>query len=200
MGLGLGLFISKELIRLQNGRIWVASEPGLGSIFTFTLPVYSLAKLLAPVVVYKETLRPAFALIRVELSPLASTARTRRRDIALQCLETLRRCVYLDKDLVLPPMGATGSVENFFIVASTDMEHSPIMTTRIREQLEKIPGVSAKGALTIEASAVELTPIDPAIAMDQQVQAIASRISAMILQSMSGKQMYAKSKETRDLN
>jgi len=198
MGLGLGLFISKELIRLQNGRIWVASEPGLGSIFTFTLPVYSLAKLLAPVVVYKEKLRPAFALLRVELTPLASTARTKRRDIALQCLETLRRCVYLDKDLVLPPMGATGAVECFFIVASTDMEHSPIMTTRIREQLEKIPGLSAKGALTLVASPVEIQPADATGELNLQVQTVATRISAMILQSMSGKQMYAKSKETRE--
>ena len=175
-----------------------ASEPGLGSIFTFTLPVYSLAKLLAPVVVYKEKLRPAFALLRVELTPLASTARTKRRDIALQCLETLRRCVYLDKDLVLPPMGATGAVESFFIVASTDMEHSSIMTTRIREQLEKIPGLSAKGALTLVASPVELPPTDAAGELDLQVQTVAARISTMVLQSMSGKQMYAKSKETRE--
>src|SRR5258706_3248880 len=155
MGLGLGLFISKELIRLQNGRIWVASEPGLGSIFTFTLPVYSLAKLLTPVITHKEQMRPGFVLIRVELTPLASTPRAKRRDVGLQCLETLRRCVYLDKDLVLPPMGATGAVETFFVVASTDLERSAIMTARIREQLERIPGGSTKSALTIAASPVE---------------------------------------------
>jgi signal transduction histidine kinase len=44
-GLGSGLFISKELIRLPGGRIWISSEPGQGSTFTFTLPFYSLAKL-----------------------------------------------------------------------------------------------------------------------------------------------------------
>jgi signal transduction histidine kinase len=37
-GLGLGLFISTEIIKRQNGRIWVESAPGKGSSFCFTLP------------------------------------------------------------------------------------------------------------------------------------------------------------------
>jgi hypothetical protein len=108
-GLGLGLFISKELVRLHNGRIWVVSEPGLGSTFTFTLPAYSLAKLLAPVITCGDQLRSALVLIRVELTPLPSSSRTRRRDAGLECLEILRRCVYLDKDLVLPPSRPSSS-------------------------------------------------------------------------------------------
>jgi signal transduction histidine kinase len=38
-GLGLGLFISRELIRRQGGVIWVESVPGRGAAFSFTLPV-----------------------------------------------------------------------------------------------------------------------------------------------------------------
>jgi PAS domain S-box-containing protein len=38
-GLGLGLALSKRLVELQNGRIWVSSQKGKGSTFAFSLPI-----------------------------------------------------------------------------------------------------------------------------------------------------------------
>src|ERR671922_1095168 len=44
MGTGLGLSIAKALVEMHGGKIWLESEVGKGSIFSFTLPVHQPLK------------------------------------------------------------------------------------------------------------------------------------------------------------
>ncbi|HTS36101.1 MAG TPA: hybrid sensor histidine kinase/response regulator [Candidatus Solibacter sp.] len=179
-GLGLGLYIAKELVSLHHGRIWVASDGASGSTFSFTLPLYSLPKLLTPVITYQGQLRNALALVQVDMHPRFTPPRGNWKDLCKQSREIIERCVYLDKDLVLPPMMATGPEQTFFIVASTDLQHAPIMTTRIREQLEKIPELAANGEFRVSAKAISLPDAFSGQTLDQQVMEVADNVTEMI--------------------
>ena len=44
-GLGVGLYISSEIIQRHNGKIWATSEVGKGSTFSFSIPVQTAKEL-----------------------------------------------------------------------------------------------------------------------------------------------------------
>jgi signal transduction histidine kinase len=178
-GLGLGLFIAKELVTLHGGRIWLASDGATGSTFSVTLPLYSLAKLLAPVITHQQRLRDAFVLVRVDLKASSRPPRGNWKETCSRCLELLERCVYLDKDLVLPPVGASGAEQTFFVVASTDLKRSEIMLARIREQMNRLEELSASGSFTLAASEIRVSDLAGS-SLEKQVQQFADRVTEMV--------------------
>jgi hypothetical protein len=170
----------------------VVSEVGHGTTFTFTVPVYSLAKLLSPVIAYQGKLRTSFVLVEVDLKPLSAHPRGDWRGMQRHALDTLRRCVYLDKDLVLPPMGSAAPEETFFIVASTNMEHSGVMTTRIREQLERIPEFAARASLMITTVPIESPAATSSATLEEQVQEVAGNVTALVMKKIGEEPMSLK--------
>ncbi len=68
-GMGLGLTISKKLVELHGGRMWLTSKEGRGSEFQFTLP-------LKPAAVFSQTERAR----RLERRPALTTTVTSRNN------------------------------------------------------------------------------------------------------------------------
>ncbi|HKW17090.1 MAG TPA: hybrid sensor histidine kinase/response regulator [Terriglobales bacterium] len=199
-GLGLGLYIAKELVSLHGGRIWVASQPNEGTTFTFNLPLYSLSKLLRPVITHGEQLRESVVLVRVDVRPLTTPVRGNWKERCREALDLLRRCVFVDKDLVLPAMARNGPDDTFYVVASTDMQRVQIMTTRIVEQIGELTHLKDVGAVEASARPVASPGALKSTALEKQVEEVARIITDMVLSDLTSMNSFTTKENIANAN
>jgi signal transduction histidine kinase len=136
-GLGLGLFICKELVTRQGGQIWIRSAHGKGAVFFATLPVFSLANLIAPAFQRETHTKGPFTLMVTEIgSQTGWLSEDVRSEQSQGVRDILQRCMHSDLDILLPKMGPAGATELFFILAITDEIGGEAIAMRIQLRMD----------------------------------------------------------------
>jgi hypothetical protein len=135
-GLGLGLHIAKDLVIRQGGQIWVTSEPEKGSHFFFTLPIFSLAGVIRPILTHEKSAGDSLALItaEVECRDGSPDVPTKTLDVARMVLQ---QCLRADSDVLLPSIGPASAQKRFFVVANTRQDGAESIGNRIQSQLRR---------------------------------------------------------------
>jgi signal transduction histidine kinase len=186
-GLGLGLYICRELVTRQGGKIWVESQPGQGSVFYFTLPIFSLAKLLYPVITKDNRLKGAPVLITVRLFLVGEASPSRIAETARkEAWHTLQRCILPDKNILLPRMASGAESETFFVVECPDPSGTETAAQRIREQLDRCKELEISSlGITVSAALLELPSVNRSASLEQLVNEISNRILELMSTAVS---------------
>ena len=181
-GLGLGLYICKELVTRQGGRIWVEGAPVQGAVFCVTLPVFSLPNMIDSVVRKSRRTASPVSFVVVQVNSRAGWPSDEVRAEHIQGFrDLLLRCLHSDLDVLLPKIGCAGATEIFFVVAVTDHVGSEAIVKRIRRRMGRSEFFQRAG-LSVSTSYRLLDAIhtDAADSIDESVAKMSGQIQELI--------------------
>jgi signal transduction histidine kinase len=152
-GLGLGLYICRELVSRQGGQVWAANQPGRGALFTVTIPVMQQPAQIATLLSKAAFPGAAcLALIRVESSFAGGWPSEEARTAwAASSRALIQKCLLRTSDMILPKSDSGGTTELCFVAAFGDDKGVSVLVERIREQFRLLEAAEHRG-LSVDVS------------------------------------------------
>ena len=138
-GLGLGLYITRELVKAHGGDLSLTGKIGQGSTFTFTLPIFSLARILLPLMSPNNLATGSVALITLKIPEMPNCSALDLGRYLRSVRTAVKSCIYESRDLVLPIMHVKGLERMVHVVAFTDDEGVKAIVKRLQDHLSTCP-------------------------------------------------------------
>lgn len=138
-GLGLGLYISREILNAHEGCLWAESSPGQGSTFRFTLPIWRLERVLLPLVGGNRPAIEPIQLLRVEALCRHDGSDKVPRRARATVNELVRRSAAEAGGVVLPADDGAA-----LVVLPISGTRLPLLVRRLRQRFARHPDVDGR--------------------------------------------------------